>query len=253
MAGIDAYDRSARLAPAYLVFSPAVVFVAVLALGTSQWWSKLGGVLVSCGAPLLAVQWGRSGGREKQPKLFEMWGGPMTTQLLRFRAGGSTSIVERRHKLVEHATGFTLPTEAEEGQDPVNADDRYGIAVADLRERMRDEKEFPLVAKENTTYGFRRNLWGRKAYGIAVALLALVASAAPLLSAAVGHEFVSWPAAAFAAAFAALALAVWLTTVTPGWVREAAEAYATRLLESAVRLPPAGETIPVEPKVDHNA
>jgi hypothetical protein len=30
MAGIDAYDRSARFAPAYRVFSPAVVFVAVL-------------------------------------------------------------------------------------------------------------------------------------------------------------------------------------------------------------------------------
>jgi hypothetical protein len=206
MAGIDVYDRSARLAPAYLVFSPAVVSVVVLALGTSQLWSKLGGALVTCGAPLVAVQWGRSGGREKQPKLFEMWGGPLTTQLLRFRTGGSTSIVERRHELVERATGVTLPTAAEEEQDSAGADDRYEIVVADLRERMRDEKEFPLVVKENTTYGFRRNLWGRKAYGIAVAILALAASAALLLSAAVGHEFGSWPAAAFAAAFAALAL-----------------------------------------------
>lgn len=243
MAGIDAYDRSARLAPAYLVFSPAVVFVVVLALGTSQWWSKLGGVLVSCGAPLLAVQWGRSGGRQKQARLFEMWGGPLTTQLLRFRTDGSASIVARRHEVVERATGIRLPTAAEEERDPADADDRYEIAVADLRERMRDEKEFPLVVKENTAYGLRRNLWGRKAYGIAVAMLALTASAALLVSAAVGHEIGSWPAAAFAAGFAALALAVWLTTITSGWVREAAEAYATRLLESAVRLPPAGEAV----------
>jgi hypothetical protein len=87
MAGIDAYDRSARSAPAYLVFSPAVVFVVVLALGTSQWWSKLGSVLVACRAPLFAVQWGRSGGLQKQSQLFEMWGGPPSTQLLRFRTG----------------------------------------------------------------------------------------------------------------------------------------------------------------------
>jgi hypothetical protein len=237
MVGIDAYDRSARLAPAYLVFSPAVVFVIALALGTSQWWSKLGGLLVSCGAPLLAVQWGRSGGLQRQSKLFELWGGPPTTQLLRFDTGGSASIVERRHEVVERATGITLPTAAEEERDPADANDRYEIAVADLREKMRDEKAFPLVVKENTAYGLRRNLWGRKPYGIAVAILTLAASAALLASAAVGHEVASWPAAAFVAGFAALALAVWLTMITPGWVRESAEAYATRLLESAVRLP----------------
>ena len=241
MVGIDAYDRSARLAPAYLVFSPAAVLVIVLALGTSEWWSRLGGVLVACGAPILAAQWGRSGGRGRQSELFEAWGGRPSTQLLRFRTGGNTSIVQRRHKVVERATGLTLPTAEEEERDPGGADDRYEIAVADLRERMRDEKEFPLVQKENVAYGFRRNLWGRKPYGLAVAILALAASGALLISAVIGHEFQSWAAAAFAAGFAAMAILVWLTVVTPSWVLEAGEAYATRLLESAVRLPPAQE------------
>jgi hypothetical protein len=241
MVGIDAYDRSARLAPAYLVFSPAAVLVVVLALGSSQWWSRLSGLLVACGAPLLAVQWGRSGGRGRQSELLEAWGGWPSTQLLSFRTGGSASIVERRHEVVERATGITLPTAEEEERDPPGADDRYEIAVADLRERMRDEKEFPLVLRENVAYGFRRNLWGRKPYGLAVASLALAASAALLISAVIGHEFQSWAAAAFAAGFAALAILVWLTVVTPAWVLEAAQAYATRLLESAVRLPAAEE------------
>jgi hypothetical protein len=241
MTGIDAYDRSARLAPAYLVFAPAVVLVVVLALGTSQWWSKLGGVLVACGAPLLAVQWGRSGGRARQTELFEMWGGPPTTQFLRFRTGANVSIVGRRHEVVERATGITLPTAVEEEQDPGGADDRYEIAIADLRERMRNETEFSLVLRENIAYGFRRNLWGRKPYGLAVAILALAASGALLIGAAVGHEFGSWTDAALGAGFAVLALAIWLAVVTPGWVHEAAEAYATRLLESAVRLPTVGE------------
>jgi hypothetical protein len=241
MTGIDAYDRSARLAPAYLVFAPAVVLVVVFALGTSQWWSRLGGVLVACGAPLLAVQWGRSGGRTRQPELFEMWGGPPTTQFLRFRTGANVSLVERRHEVVERATGIRLPTAAEEELDPAGADDRYEIAIADLRERMRDESEFSLVVKENVVYGFRRNLWGRKPYGVAVASLALAGSGALLIGAAAGHEFDSWTAAAFGAGFAALDLAIWLAVVTPGWVYEAAEAYATRLLESAARLPTVGE------------
>jgi Flp pilus assembly protein TadB len=239
MADTDAYDRSARLTPAYLVFLPAIVFVVALALGTPEWWSKLGGVLVACGAPLFAVQWGRSGGLQKQSELFEMWGGAPTTQLLRFRTGGSTAAVQRRHEVVGRATGIALPTADEEERDPAGADDQYQIAVADLRERTRDEKEFPLVGKENTAYGFRRNLWGRKEYGIAVAILVLGVGVAVLISAAAGHELGSWAAAALATGFAALALVVWLTTVTPRWVREAAEAYARRLFESAVRLSPA--------------
>ena len=218
MVGIDAYDRSARLAPAYLVFSPAAILVVVLALGSSEWWSRLGGLLVACGAPLLAVEWGRSGGRGRQPELLKAWGGWPSTQLLRFRTGGGASIVERRHE-VERATGITLPTAEEEERDPAGADDRYEIAVADLRERMRDEKEYPLVQRE-------RRVWlpaqpvGRKPYGLAVATLALAASAALLIGTVIGHEFQSWAAAAFAAGFAALAILVWLTIVTPaGFLR----------------------------------
>ena len=241
MVGIDAYDRSARLAPAYLVFSPAVVLVVVLALGSSSWWSRLGGVLAACGAPLLVAQWGRSGGRGKQPELLASWGGQPSTQLMSFSTGGSAATVEHRHELVERATGIALPDAAEEERDPAAAAERYEIAVADLRERTRDEAQFPLVMKENVAYGFRRNLWGRRRYGLAVAGLVLVVSGALALIAASGNELVSWAGAAFAAGFAALALVVWLTVVTPGWVREAAEAYATRLLETAVRLPPAHE------------
>jgi hypothetical protein len=235
---LDAYDRGARLAPAYLVFAPAAVFVVALALGSSEWWSKIAGVLVGCGAPAFAAHWGRSGGRRKQLELFTRWGGAPTTQLLRFRTGGSATVVSHRHDVVARATGFALPSAAEEEAGAATADDRYEIAVTALRERTRDVEQFPLVLKENIGYGFCRNLWGRKPYGIAIALLALAASGALLIAAAVGHGWESWPAAAVAAGFAALALVVWLAVVTPAWVGEAGEAYATRLLESAERVIP---------------
>jgi hypothetical protein len=233
---IDVYDRGARLAPAYLVFSPAVVLVVALSLGTPAWWSKLGGVLVSCGAPILAVQWGRSGGRKKEPRLFQMWGGAPTTTLLRFATGGTAAAVAQRHEAIERATGKKMPKADEEAADPAGADSLYETGVTELRELTRNET-FPLVLKENIAYGFRRNLWGRKPYGIGVALLVLAASAGLLVAAALGHEVSAWESAAFAAAFAAVALVIWITTVTPAWVHEAGDAYATRLLESALRLP----------------
>jgi hypothetical protein len=95
MASLDAYDRAARLGPAYLVFSPAVVFVVAVSLGTSDWWSKIGGALVGCGAPLRVAGWGRDGGRRRQPDLFASWGGAPTTALLRF-GGGDEETVARR-------------------------------------------------------------------------------------------------------------------------------------------------------------
>jgi hypothetical protein len=229
----DSYTRGARLAPAYLVFSPVVVFVVALSLGTSDWWSKLGGALVGCGAPLIAAEWARSGGRRKQDALWAKWGGPPTTKLLRFSGGGSAVEVGQRHKDVQHATGIKLPTADEEAADPTTADETYKTAVTSLRARTDKDN---LVLKENTLYGFRRNLWGRKPFGIAAAAIILLASVGLLIAAAVGHGLGSWPAAAVAAVFATLALLVWLFMVDGDWVREAADAYAQRLMQTATRL-----------------
>jgi peptidoglycan/LPS O-acetylase OafA/YrhL len=236
LVSLDAYDRSARLAPAYLVFLPAVVFVIVFALGTSEWWSKLGGVLVASGAPLLAVQWGRSGGRGKQPLLYERWGGSPTVRLLRFQGASNVAAVQQRHDAIARSTGIELPTADEERGNPKAADDVYETAVTSLRELTRGE-DFPLVLKENTAYGFRRNVWGRKPYGVAIAGLVVALGLALLVASALGVDSIDRWAAVIAAAFALIALVVWVLVVTENWVRDAGDAYASRLLDSALRLP----------------
>lgn len=233
MLDLDAYDRGARLAPAYLVFSPVVLFVVALSLGTPDWWSRIGGALVGCGAPALAAQWGRSGGRRKQAALWDKWGGAPTTRLLRFADGGSSAAVTQRHEAIERATGIKMPTPEQEAADPAGADAVYETGVTALRALTEEEK---LVLKESTAYGFRRNLWGRKGYGIVVALGVLAISVALLIAAALGHSWGSWPAAAVAAAFAAIAVVVWLAVVNEEWVHEGAEAYAERLMQTATRL-----------------
>jgi peptidoglycan/LPS O-acetylase OafA/YrhL len=236
LVSLDAYDRSARLAPAYLVFLPAVVGVVVFALGSSEWWSKLGGVLAACGAPLLAVQWGRSGGRGRQADLFKRWGGSPTVRLLRFGGAPNAAAVQQRHDAIARSTGVQLPTATEERADPKAADDVYETAVTALRELTRGE-DFPLVLKENIAYGFRRNLWGRKRYGIGVAALVAALGLALLLASALGFDSLDRWAAITAAVFALITLVVWMLVVTEDWVREAGEAYASRLLDSALRLP----------------
>ncbi|MGH3113813.1 MAG: hypothetical protein ACRDOP_10155 [Gaiellaceae bacterium] len=239
MIGFDAYDRGARLAPAYLVLSPLAVFVFSLAIGSPTWWSKLGGILIACGGPLLAAHWGRAGGRTKQPALFAAWGGSPTTRLLRYSTGGLRATVDERHAVVERATGVSLPSESDEHADPEAAEARYESASARLRELTRGDV-FPLVLKENTSYGFRRNLWARKPYGIVVAALVSLASAVLLVVDAVGREVAPTGSALVPFVYGVLALVVRTMMVTPEWVRDAAEAYATRLLESAVRVPPHG-------------
>ena len=237
MTGIDAYDRVARLAPAYLVFAPAIVFVIVSSLGSDESWRKIGGTLVALGAPMLAVQWGRAGGRSKQAALFASWGGAPTTHLLRFSTGGPVQSVVERHRILEAATGMPLPTRDAEAADPQRADAIYEAAVVKLREFTRTP-EYPLVLKENIAYGFRRNLWGRKPYGVGIAVTTAALSAAFLGAAALGHELIPWQAGAVSLAFSGITTLVWLTVVTRNWVRDAAEAYAVRLLESATRVQP---------------
>jgi hypothetical protein len=239
--GLDAYDRQARLGVTYLVFSPAVVLVIALSLGTQEWWSRIAGVLAACGAPYLAAQWGRTAGRRKEPDLWARWGGSPTTRLLRFASGEATATVEHRHENVERATGIRLPTAAEEAADPARSDAVYNNAISNLKEGTRDKTTFPLVFGENVNYGFRRNLWGRKAIGLSVSiitgLIAIVVLVATYFSD--SHRFAI--ASAVALGYAVVACLVWWLTVTPDWVKESAEAYAQRLIESAVRVPTASE------------
>jgi hypothetical protein len=234
---LDAYDLRARVAPAYLVFAPLIVFVVAFAIGSAAWWSKAGGLAIACGGPLLAAQWGRSGGRRKEPELWASWGGSPTLQLLRYSAGGDQGSINRRHETVTQATGVALPDLEEELADPASADSTYNDAVAVLRELTRDRRAFRLVWEENANYGFRRNLWGRKALGVSLAAIVGLGSLGLLVADSVGPGWGSSAAAALSAGFSIFALIVWGLMVTQNWVKEVAEAYASRLIESAARLP----------------
>jgi hypothetical protein len=130
---------------------------------------------------------------------------------------------------MQRLLGEPLPTEAEEEANPDEADQRYEVAVAALRDRTRDESRFRLVAEENAEYGFRRNCLGLRPLAVGVAFLVLSVSGTLFLCG--SHSQFLLPGAV-----SVLALVFWLAVVTDEWVRSAADRYAVRLLETVESL-----------------
>jgi len=117
----------------------------------------------------------------------------------------------------------------EETQDPARADRVYESCVHFLLERTRDHKQFPLVVAENVNYGFRRNVWALKPFGIVSATIGMVSCATCFLLRL--HE----GAGSIAAIGFLISLALfllWVFVFKPDWVRSVAYSYAGRLLGS---------------------
>ncbi len=226
----DAYTRQARIAPAVLVGVPGGALLIAAAISPENVVRAVG-VFLGAIAIVVAILV-RDAGRKAQPALWEAWDGPPTTSRLRWRSGAPEASVRRLHERVEAATGEPLSDAASETADPEEADRRYEEAVGVLRGRTRKPEEFPLLAAENADYGFRRNAYGVRPYGIATAVVGMLVSVvfAVLGSGATTTRLDRWVPAAIVCA---LCLGFWLLIVSPDWVRRAAENYADRLLEAA--------------------
>lgn len=225
---LDAYSRRARLAPASLAAGPPVV----LAGGSVLAFERAGGVVGFFLAALLVCLCGlvRDRGRSIERRLWDRWGGPPTTVMLRWSGAVSEHTQRRRHSLLESILGEVLPTRAQEEANPEGADRRYETAVAALRDLTRSRADFPLVAEENAEYGFRRNALGLKPLAVSIAAATgILAVTLTLIEDAPGHFL---PAAGVAVG----AIVAWALVVRPAWVRAAAERYAERLLETCESL-----------------
>ncbi|MCR9095669.1 MAG: hypothetical protein NXI30_15720 [bacterium] len=234
---LDRYTRRARLAPALLVPLPvAFAFVAVL----PDTWAAAGtfwGLLLYAGGSYFLTQIGRASGKSKQEFLFDAWGGAPTTRDLRHRNASNPTLLLRRHmQLVRLLPDLSFPSAAEEEANPEAADHTYETATTFLRTSTGDHEKFPLVFEENCSYGFRRNLWGLKPWGLSCCLLALavIGLRYGLFSDSVNElmSILAAPALLLSIGF----LLVWVGVITPDWVKSSADAYSERLLESIERL-----------------
>ena len=232
---MDAYDRQARLYPAAAVAAPATL-LALMLFSLPKWWSGLIGFIVAGGLHLIIVQIVRDLGTEQQPNLFKMWGGTPTTVRLRWASAANTTLHQRRHDDVAAGTGVTLPTAEQEVADPAAADEAYETAATVLREKTRNADEHGMVKTEVTHYGFRRNLYGCRPFGVAVAAVCALAEVVLALLGSRNIVETNVPLMVVAAVASGIWLAGWVLVITPTFVRRSADRYADSLINASARL-----------------
>lgn len=230
MRALDAYSLKTRYYPTVILLAPICLFV--FSFGSGVWdpiKGLVGAIVSTLGLAFIMDQIGRDQGKQKETRLFLLWGGKPTTRILRHRESTLDPVTLKRYhtRLAEFVQGIRMPTPEEEAADPIAADSVYESCAAYLRQNTRG-KDFPLVYQENTNYGFRRNLWGMKPSGITLAIVGTIGCAT--LAAwyfLVGKN--EWLVAAICAVVCIVMFVLWTFRFTPSWVRIPAEEYARQL------------------------
>lgn len=228
------YGFYARACPIYITLAPMVlVLVPMLPVGYD--W-KLGGVAAIVLLPLvyLCKQIGGDRGKKSEKALWEKWGGPPTTRFLRH--GNREFNVNTRNRI--HAKlrrlGLYVPSLEAEQKNPREADDFYESCIAELRRLTRNQKRFPRVFKELRDYGFRRNVFALKPYGLTLAVVSFFVCLKMVLDAWWAGEH---PGSALVSCLINLGLVlIWIQWITEKAVRIAANRYAEFLLEACLDL-----------------
>lgn len=234
----DKYTRKARLAPAFLVALPVALVVYSWFPNQSTQLGILWSMLALGGGTVLLAQVARKPGKAKEPGLFDRWGGKPTTEALRHRGSLSDGQHDRFHRRLSNLfPDMDLPTEEEERGNPEEADERYDHVVSLLRSRTRDKDAFPLVFEENCNYGFRRNVWGLKPYGLSISVFSVIAIGGKML----GQYYGLIPGApsvldAICSVICIGLAMIWIFLVTPSWVKIPAIEYRDRLFEAVERI-----------------
>jgi hypothetical protein len=225
---LDEYAVKARVFPAFLTLLP-------LGICAGQFVGFGSAIVAACSAfggtalmSFVLAQWSRDAGKRKERELYRLWGGMPTTAYLRHRDQAVNPVVKARRyqRLQRLVPDLVLPSAAAEREDPADADQRYEAATKVLIQRTRDKERYRVLFQELIDYGFRRNLWGLKPVAITVLLLSIVFT----LALARADHHVTYNLTTTAAFV--LFLLIWLSAVTPNWVRRAAETYAERLFDA---------------------
>ncbi|MVT10053.1 hypothetical protein [Chitinophaga tropicalis] len=238
---IDGYSRKTRLIPAALVLVPALLMALIYGIDGSAAAPLLystSGIFV---ITMLLTQIGRHSGKKKEPALWAHWGGPPSTQLLRWRNNThSTHIKQRYHTRLQLLFPVAHPPDAAfEAQYPAQADEVYDLWCHFLRMQAReDTKKFRLVFIENVNYGLCRNLWGLKPIAIfSIIFLGAINYGFNRYWNVVADPFFYGEHFWITTGMLATVLIGWIFFVNKNRVKIPAFAYAERLIESINILP----------------
>lgn len=240
----ERYDREARLYPALLLIAPVIATGVAFFSAKFNGLQTLGAAFVGFGGAFLLTQLARDAGKGRESSLYQLWGGMPSVLIFRHADKRFDSITKARYhkRLAMLVKGTKVPSPEEEKANPEAADEVYSAWSHYLRSNTRDTKKYPLLFQENVSYGYRRNVYGLRPFGIADSLLCALAAGGHLWflykdTGRIAQEL------AVALVVSLLFLALWLFRFTPNWVRVPANAYAERLAEAL-------ETIGVRPPTE---
>ena len=174
----DEYEWRARVQPAIIISLPAVLTL----------WSvfsfkdvSLTGATAS-GVASIAIIYAlstvvRANGRRIEPRLLERWGGIPSTVIMRWRDQRiGPDLKKKYHGAVRSLLGLPMPSQQEEVENPVGADELLTQAFDRVRGILRTEDPHGLWFKNNCDYGFHRNLLGTRNIWLVISLVALAGS-----------------------------------------------------------------------------
>jgi len=200
------------------------------------------GVVVSCGGLFLLAQFARDAGKGKEATLFDKWGGVPSVCIFRHADPRIDAITKARYhgRMSDLVKEAKPPSADEEAANPIAADGVYTSWSTYVRVNTRDTRKYALLFQENINYGYRRNVWGLRPTGIAVASVSLAGALAWLY-----FRYKSAGQISFELIIASVGtliwLLLWLFHFTADWVRVPADAYAERLVEAIDSLVPKTE------------
>ncbi|RWL01840.1 hypothetical protein [Mesorhizobium sp.] len=232
---LDKYALKARLFPALLTLVPALAlaFFAVswTSIGPSQAFTAVAIAVLFFFFSDLA----RRAGKRVEPKVFAAMGGIPSVTLLRHRDRTIDSKTKARYvDFLASKLGESAPTREQEIEEPGDADHFYERCGTWLREHTRDKVRFEVLFNELVTYGFRRNLYGLRWWGLSlnaiVVAICLWLLYRPDASVSLAEAIESGLFPVFVvAAIHAIGFGLW---VTRGAVIDAAKQYARQLILS---------------------
>lgn len=227
---IDLFSFRTRLQPSFIMLLPLVMAAVAWTKPDAKWLGALWSLLSAAGITFFLSNLARNKGKEAEAKLYALWGGTPTTQLLRHKGPGNPVLRERWHKKLSSILGISLPDAQQESANPSAADAAYEAATKLLIGKTRDSKIFPFVYRDNLNYNFCRNLYGLKSAGLTLSLLGFVATvlAAWHFFTISPRDYMPWGCAVVCA----FLFFWWWRAINPNWVRIPAFNYAQHLLEA---------------------
>lgn len=235
---MDTYDRRARFYPMVIVLLPAFLGASCWLPGGVDFSGLIGGAVVTVAVSAFLTQLARDQGKRREGELFRRWGGRPSDRALSYggRYFADATLARCHKKLATLDPDLQLPPSKDfEKEHAKESKAAYAASTDLLVARTRDKARFPLLFKENVSYGFRRNLWGLKPVGILMSVLGVAASVAKVVSLMLASSPLG-SADVLSGSLSGLLLIIWCVRVTPSWVRIPAEAYSKQLVEACEHL-----------------